>query len=789
MSRGNADSLFNGIQFDSGSNLTTDANKLNFQAGFVKEAGGLIKGYQDKEEANKLTNFNNALLDMTNKGDEAGLQQLASYSDQFRDATTKQQAREGAVKALGATSTSNLQIGLQDELAAGNFDGALEKYKGLVTSPYVSPEQRLKFSEVFAPKLRNAETESIIKSGLSDWETQRIDALKRAGDVLPDVFQEFPQLTEAYSRGENGSLIEKDFPTEIELARQYKAENPKLADAEILARATKTREELATSRATLEPLLGTALKARGIDTFNLDSGNLEKAIQSTLLKKGRSLEEARTAGKLAVANGLANQALSEEAKVALATTQATITQRRDEKLALHRAESALTTKFTEPQLKNAIEISSKTEANLWEKVKEFDKFEVFGGDREDIKKVLTPMFGVKIKLTTGQERVPEPAEFMIALDRLSNDHMFTDAKSIDLDKLKTTVSAVMNENAGYNTVVKENALQALKDNAVAERNINARATAELLRATQQANANIPGSQIEMYNRIIKQAGLKTGQVAALDPANAATAAGTSVPVENAAVPAPASAAPLTPLQQFEAAGRGYLPTAMGTNQDPRAAPPGGTDYLATQVGTSAQLKGGGGYDKNTGRRLVSQTERDKQNQQIDPNSFIGKLFSRSKTEPTQANLNASQISALDTIEPNSKDATAIFDKLIQAESKGKHFDKSGKLTTSDKGAEGITQVMPKTGAKPGYGVKPIQNKTEAEFKRFGKEYFEAMLKEFNGNAEQALAAYNAGPGNVNKAIEKALSTGIDWKKHLPKPEETIPYINKIVGTNYKVQRA
>ena len=46
--------------------------------------------------------------------------------------------------------------------------------------------------------------------------------------------------------------------------------------------------------------------------------------------------------------------------------------------------------------------------------------------------------------------------------------------------------------------------------------------------------------------------------------------------------------------------------------------------------------------------------------------------------------------------------------------------------------------------------------------------------------EKALAAYNAGPGNVMKAEGKADRFGGDWKEYLPRQEETLPYINKIL---------
>lgn len=128
----------------------------------------------------------------------------------------------------------------------------------------------------------------------------------------------------------------------------------------------------------------------------------------------------------------------------------------------------------------------------------------------------------------------------------------------------------------------------------------------------------------------------------------------------------------------------------------------------------------------------------------------------------------------------------VFSKLVGQESGGKHTDDKGNLITSPVGAQGITQLMPNTKGDPGFGVMPLRNETKAEYLRFGKDYLKAMVKEFNGDYEQALAAYNAGVGNVKKAIEKG---GKDWKEFLPKKSETIPYINNILGKKDAKERA
>lgn len=126
----------------------------------------------------------------------------------------------------------------------------------------------------------------------------------------------------------------------------------------------------------------------------------------------------------------------------------------------------------------------------------------------------------------------------------------------------------------------------------------------------------------------------------------------------------------------------------------------------------------------------------------------------------------------------SQSIDSVFTNLIQAESKGVH-GAGDKLTTSPKGAEGITQLMPTTAANPGFGIKPVQDKSEKEYLRVGKEYLSALYGRYR-DWEKALAAYNAGMGNVEKAIGKAERYGGDWKEFLPKKKETLPYIEKIL---------
>lgn len=78
---------------------------------------------------------------------------------------------------------------------------------------------------------------------------------------------------------------------------------------------------------------------------------------------------------------------------------------------------------------------------------------------------------------------------------------------------------------------------------------------------------------------------------------------------------------------------------------------------------------------------------------------------------------------------------------------------------SHRGAVGLMQIMPETGAwiaatKPYDGYKPEMLKEIPVNLALGTWYLNYLLKEFHGNTILALAAYNAGRGHVEDWIQQ-----------------------------------
>ena len=123
------------------------------------------------------------------------------------------------------------------------------------------------------------------------------------------------------------------------------------------------------------------------------------------------------------------------------------------------------------------------------------------------------------------------------------------------------------------------------------------------------------------------------------------------------------------------------------------------------------------------------------------------------------------------------DMDRLTNIVLAMESGGRRYDASGKLiegpATKYGTAKGEMQVLDGTNRDPGYGVKPAADDSPEERARVGRDYLAAMVREYDGDVSKALAAYNWGPGNLDRAVKER---GPDWLQAAP--EETRSYVER-----------
>jgi soluble lytic murein transglycosylase-like protein len=109
-------------------------------------------------------------------------------------------------------------------------------------------------------------------------------------------------------------------------------------------------------------------------------------------------------------------------------------------------------------------------------------------------------------------------------------------------------------------------------------------------------------------------------------------------------------------------------------------------------------------------------------------------------------------------------------RLARQESGIRHYRSDGSVIRSSAGALGVMQLMPATAAE--LGVDPYDEDQNIEG---GIRYLRKMYQIF-GNWNHAVAAYNAGPGRVQKVLRGEQSL----------PAETVTYVSAILGAPFQV---
>lgn len=149
----------------------------------------------------------------------------------------------------------------------------------------------------------------------------------------------------------------------------------------------------------------------------------------------------------------------------------------------------------------------------------------------------------------------------------------------------------------------------------------------------------------------------------------------------------------------------------------------------------------------------------------------------------------------DGIPPSARVANVDNAAIYAIARQESRFDREAVSRT---GARGLMQLMPGTAkevaSKVGLAYSASRLTADPKYNvLLGSTYLETQLKRYNGSLVLAAAAYNAGPGNVNKWLDTfgdPRSTSIDpvvWIEMIPFTE-TRKYVQRVMG-NYLVYRA
>lgn len=124
-----------------------------------------------------------------------------------------------------------------------------------------------------------------------------------------------------------------------------------------------------------------------------------------------------------------------------------------------------------------------------------------------------------------------------------------------------------------------------------------------------------------------------------------------------------------------------------------------------------------------------------------------------------------QVNKYKNIEP------ALVKSVINAESSGFQCKNGYIVKNKESGATGLMQIMPDTGnwINDYFGFKPyLDEKNPEDNVKLGSAYLSYLLNKYGNDKDKALAAYNWGPGNVDKF----------WPSI---PKETRDYISKVTA--------
>jgi hypothetical protein len=513
--------------------LETNIDTLNTQKGTVAAVGGLIKGYQDTQEANKLANFNNTLTNMSMEGNVDGLKQLANFSNQFTDATNRTKAFTSAVGAVDSTASTQLLNEAEQKYQAGDLQGyqnTIAKAQGAGLSPKTTGT----VLSTLQAKLPDLTVASTIRGALAGDEANLAAQTQRNQDAFTKVFATNPAFSQHFDLVK-GEPVEKQLTMDDVRRQVYTESGGKLPLEMVDAAAKQKLPQLELERAALRQKLFSGAMAAGAAPIESQADKTGKDVISKLAQvPGISVEKATAAGQTVSALRSQAKQLGAEGQVKLAAEVNPINLRITTELDLLKQKFAITQKLNDSEIDNYIKQRNSTSDDFFKAIEAIDpKSNIISStdNRDSALKVLTPLIGQKITIKDidGKEvtRTPTWTELGNAV-KLAQDMPWwsSERKTVDDTKLIPLLKQAMATNNAYNKVpATEVAFKEITDYVKESMGIKTKGTADILNATQRINAQEGVGDYSISNKRLQDA------AAALTKANTLPTAGSVDPVQ------------------------------------------------------------------------------------------------------------------------------------------------------------------------------------------------------------------------------------------------------------------
>jgi GH24 family phage-related lysozyme (muramidase) len=497
---------------------STKPEDYNFTKSFISDAGGMIKAYQEKEEDNKLSNFNNALNNFQMDGDTAGLKQLANYADQFTDAAKREKARTAAVgahdvvgmanlnnifetvkrtgdvnllngvdtksffdpnksvaatKALGDTADSVLSssiLGTVEQLKqAGNATGVQSIYDNLAGTG-MSPAKVQEVTKSISPILPELKIQGQIQDQFQNVLGKRTAANEANKTAFTKAFAETPDVAN-YFENINGQLVERDSTSQQAIADAILKKTPGMTLDALRAATTAELTRVNAAKDIASKNYYANASKYGATSFEDNNDQAVNDVKAKLISGGVSVAKANEAGQQLSATLQLQKQLGDDGKAEVAKRLGPVMAQIAAKKEVLRQEHAIDQKLSDADIQEIIDQKKFGVDDVFKQLSEVDPtgnwLSPTQNNRASVTEKVQSLLKEKIDLGNNVKREPTLFEVAQAI-KLSKDSPWWTSfvgnrSTLNTSDLLPNIKLAMQNNGAFNkTPITEEVFKKIK---------------------------------------------------------------------------------------------------------------------------------------------------------------------------------------------------------------------------------------------------------------------------------------------------------------------------------------